>query len=131
MIMFILAWHISVGIYNYLQAYAPTNIAIAWLRTCRGIKWAIPAALVATPLYGWAADALVDVLEHGGPPWLGFVAMLCLWNALKFAINALMTPFILRRLKLAHSSRVGTVNASSLSSGRLAAKDTACMGSRG
>lgn len=31
--------------------------------------------------------------------WLGFVAMLCVWNVLKFAINALLTPLVfLRRL---------------------------------
>lgn len=93
--MFILAWRLSASIYSYLQAYAPTNIAIAWFRTRRGIKWAIPAALVVTPLYAWAADALVSVLDRGGPPWLGFFAMLCCWNALKFTLNALTTPFTL------------------------------------
>lgn len=93
--MFILAWRLSASIYSYLQTYAPTNIAITWLRTRRGIKWAIPAALVVTPGYAWAADALVSVLDRGGPPWLGFFAMLCVWNALKFTLNALITPFTL------------------------------------
>lgn len=95
MIAFILVWRLCAGIHNYLQAYAPTNIAIAWLRTRRGIKWAIPAALVVTPGYAWAADALVSVLDHGGPPSLGFFAMLCVWNALKFTLNALITTFTL------------------------------------
>lgn len=93
--MFILAWRLSASIYSYLQTYAPTNIAITWLRTRRGIKWAIPAALVVAPGYAWAADALVSVLDRGGPPWLGFFAMLCAWNALKFMLNALITPFTL------------------------------------
>lgn len=97
MIIFILAWHLSAAIQRHLQTYAPTNIVIAWLRTRRGLKWAIPAALVATPLYAWASTALLDVIERGGPPWLSFVVMLCVWNGLKFAINGLMTPFILRR----------------------------------
>jgi len=95
MIIFILAWRLSASIYRYLQTYAPTNIAIAWLRTCRGIKWTIPVALVVTPLHAWAADALVSVLDRGGPPWLGFFAMLCVWNAIKFTLNALITPFTL------------------------------------
>ena len=67
MITFILAWRIS-AIQRYLQTYAPTNIAIAWLRTRRGLKWAMTAAPVATPLYAWTASALVDVIERGGPP---------------------------------------------------------------
>lgn len=95
MIIFILVWRLSASIYSYLRTYAPTNIAIAWLHTRRGIKWAIPAALVVTPGYAWAADALVSVLNRGGPPWLGFFAMLCVWNALKFTLNALITPFAL------------------------------------
>lgn len=107
MIIFILAWRLSASIYSYLQTYAPTNIAIAWLRTCRGVKWAIPAAFVATPLYAWAADALVSVLDRGGPPWLGFFAMLCVWNALKFTLNGLITPFILAASR--HRRRRGQV----------------------
>lgn len=97
MIGFILAWRLSASIHRYLQTYAPTNIAITWLRTRRGIKWAIPAAIVATPLYALAAHALVGALDRGGPTWLGFIAMLCVWNALKFVANAIMTPLVLAR----------------------------------
>ena len=100
MITLILAWHLSATIQRYFQTYAPTNVAIAWLRTRRGLKWAIPAALVATPVYAWTSTALLDVMDHGGPPWLGFVAMLCVWNALKFGINALLTPFVMLRFRL-------------------------------
>lgn len=100
MIVFILGWRLNASVHSYLQTYAPTNTAIGWLRTRRGIKWAIPAALVATPLYAWAADALVDVLGCGGPHWLGFVAMLCIWNALKFALSALLTPLRLARPRM-------------------------------
>lgn len=100
MVIFILAWQISATMQSYLQTYAPTNIAIAWLRTRRGVKWALLAALVATPIYAWAASALVKVIDDGGPPWLGFMVMLCVWNALKFAINALLTPFVFLRFHL-------------------------------
>lgn len=68
MIIFILAWHLSAAIQRYLQTYAPTNIVIAWLRTRRGLKWAIPAALVASPLYAWASSALLDVIERADRP---------------------------------------------------------------
>lgn len=100
MIIFIIAWQLSATIHRYLQTYAPTNIAIAWLRTRRGLKWAIPAAIVATPIYAWAASTVVRVIDGGGPPWLGFVVMLCVWNALKFTINALLTPLVLLRFHL-------------------------------
>lgn len=100
MIIFILAWHLSATIQRYLQRYAPTNVAIAWLRTRRGLKWAIPAALVATPVYAWASTALLAVIDHGGSSWLGFVVMLCVWNALKFGVNALLTPFVILRFRL-------------------------------
>ena len=33
----------------YLRAYAPTNIALDYFRSRRGLKWALPAALVAHP----------------------------------------------------------------------------------
>lgn len=100
MIVFILAWRLSASTHRYLQTYAPTNIAIAWFRTRCGLKWAIPVALVAMPLYAWAADAMANVLDRGGRTWLGFVAMLCVWNAIKFAINAVLTPLAVARLRL-------------------------------
>lgn len=107
MIIFLLAWHLSSAIHRYVQTYAPTNIAIAWLRARRSLRWAIPAAVVATPLYAWASTALGDVIEHGGPAWLGFVAMLCVWNALKFAINAVLTPFFIVRRRNPRTSGPG------------------------
>lgn len=103
MVIFTFAWHLSATIQRYLQTYAPTNIVIAWLRTRRGLKWAIPAALVATPLYAWASTALLDVIDRGGPPWLGFVVMLCVWNAIKFALNALLAPLLLARRRFVHT----------------------------
>ena len=44
-------WHLSAAIRGYLRFYMPTNRAVDWLRTPRGLKWAIPVALVATPAY--------------------------------------------------------------------------------
>ena len=44
-------WNLSAAIRGYLRFYMPTNRAVDWLRTPRGLKWAIPVALVATPAY--------------------------------------------------------------------------------
>ena len=37
-------WHLSAAIRGYLRFYMPTNRAVDWLRTPRGLKWAIPVA---------------------------------------------------------------------------------------
>ena len=44
-------WHLSAAIRGYLRFYMPTNRAVDWLRSPRGLKWAIPTALVATPAF--------------------------------------------------------------------------------
>ena len=44
-------WDLSAAIRGYLRFYMPTNRAVDWLRSPRGLKWAIPVALVATPAY--------------------------------------------------------------------------------
>ena len=49
--MLALLWNLSAAIRGYLRFYMPTNRAVDWLRTPRGLKWAIPVALVATPAY--------------------------------------------------------------------------------
>jgi len=42
-------WNLSAAIRGYMRFYMPTNIAIDLLRTRRGLKWAVPVALVAVP----------------------------------------------------------------------------------
>ena len=51
--MLMLLWNVSAAIHGYMRSYMPTNIAIDLLCTPRGIKWAIPAALVAGPRPLW------------------------------------------------------------------------------
>jgi hypothetical protein len=84
-------WNLSAAIRGYLRFYMPTNRAIDWLRTPRGLKWAIPVALVATPTYlGLTALAIV----FAGRPGLGFLNVLVFlffWNAAKFAWMAVFS----------------------------------------
>ncbi len=61
----------------YLRAYAPTNIALDYFRSRRGLKWALPAALVLTPAYWGAGYAVTTLIENGGPGWLNLLAALC------------------------------------------------------
>jgi hypothetical protein len=95
--MISLVWSLSVAIRRYLCSYMPTNVAIDLLRTRRGLKWAVPAALVAVPAYLFAAAMASSAVDHGGPGWLNMLVLLCAWNAMKFAASGALTPIRLLR----------------------------------
>ena len=90
-------WNLSAAIRGYLRFYMPTNRAIDWLRTPRGLKWAIPVALIAGPAYlGLTALAI----QFGARPGLGclnVLVFLFFWNAAKFAWMAVLSPLLLMR----------------------------------
>ncbi len=52
--MLALLWNLSAAIRGYLRFYMPTNRALDWLRTPRGLKWAVPVAVVVAPAYLYA-----------------------------------------------------------------------------
>lgn len=83
--MFRLIWAASVRTHTILS-YAPTNLLIAATRTRRGLRWGIPAMLVAIP-YLLAAHWCVTAIENGGPGWLNLVVLLCAWNSIKLTLN--------------------------------------------
>lgn len=83
--MFRLIWAVSVRAHGILS-YAPTNLLIAATRTRRGLRWGIPAMLLAIP-YFLAAHWCVTTIEAGGPGWLNLVVLLCAWNSIKLTLN--------------------------------------------
>lgn len=89
--MLTLCLSLSAAIYGYLQRYMPTNRAIAWLRTARGLKWAIPVALTATPAYLFTAVICAGIIENGGPGWLNLLVLWTIWNSMKFAWMAVLS----------------------------------------
>ena len=89
----------------YLRAYAPTNIALDYLRSRRGLKWAFPAALVVTPMYWGAGYAVTTLIQNGGPGWLNLLAALCAWNGIKFALLGLWSPLLLSVAALRRTER--------------------------
>lgn len=89
--MLTLCLSLSAAIYGFMQRYMPTNRAIAWLRTPRGLKWAIPVALIATPAYLFAMSICTAIIDTGGAGWLHFVFLWAFWNAMKFAWMALLS----------------------------------------
>lgn len=77
-----LLWIASIHIRYYLRRYAPTNILLDAIRTRRGLKWGIPAMLLAAP-YLYAAAICTTIINEGGPGWLNILAVLFIWNAFK------------------------------------------------
>ncbi|MGD9959014.1 hypothetical protein [Nocardioides sp.] len=84
---------LAAAIHGYCAFYMPTNRAVWWLRSPRGLKWAIPVALVATLSYLSAMSVCMAIIERGGPGYLNVLVMLFAWNAIKFTVAGVLTPF--------------------------------------
>jgi hypothetical protein len=95
--MLALCIRLAAAIHGYLAFYMPTNRAVGWLRSPRGLKWAIPVAVLATPTYLFAMSVCMTIIERGGPDYLNVLVMLFAWNALKFgAMGIVSVPMMLR-----------------------------------
>ena len=89
-----LIWTLSVHTRNFLRRYMPTNRLLDAIRSRRGLKWGIPAMLLAIP-YLLAAYWCVTTIENGGPGWLNLVVLLCGWNSIKLTLNGPITLVLL------------------------------------
>ncbi len=78
-------WTLSVHTRAFLRGYMPTNILLDAIRTRRGLKWGVPAMLLAVP-YLLAASAFTTLIADGRPGWLNLLVILCLWNTMKFIV---------------------------------------------
>lgn len=78
----------------------PTNRIRDAVYTRRGLKWGLPAMLLAAP-YIAAVKLLSDVIDHAGPEWgwLHLVVLLCAWNALKMLWLGPMSLIALARVR--------------------------------
>ena len=80
--MFRSIWMLSIHAHDFFQHYMPSNRLLAATRTRRGLKWGVPAMLLAGP-YQAIAFWCTTLIENGGPGWLHLVVLVCIWNALK------------------------------------------------
>ncbi len=94
-------WNLSAAIRGYLRFYMPTNRAVDWLRSPRGLKWAIPVALVVTPAYLGLTALAIQGAARPGLGWLNVLVFLFFWDAMKFAWLAVLSPLVLLRIVLA------------------------------
>jgi hypothetical protein len=77
----------------------PTNILLDAIRTPRGLKWGVPAMLLAIP-YFLIAAILVQVINDGGPAWLNVLVLLSIWNGLKMLWIGPLSLMRLARLQV-------------------------------
>jgi hypothetical protein len=94
-----LLWAASVRIRYFLRRYMPTNILLDLIRTRRGLKWGIPAMLLAVP-YLLLASICANLVADGGPGWLNLLVLLFIWNALKFLVMGPVSLALLLRTRL-------------------------------
>lgn len=97
--MFRLLWAASGHTRYYLRRYMPTNVALDAIRTRRGLRWDVPAMLLAVP-YLLATSVCTSLIADGGPGWLNLLVLLFIWNALKFLIMGPVSLVLLVRVRL-------------------------------
>lgn len=93
-----LLWALSANIRYFLRRYMPTNIALDAIRTRRGLKWGVPAMLLAAP-YLLAASICTNLIADDGPGWLNLLVLLFIWNAMKFLIMGPVSLILLIRVR--------------------------------
>lgn len=94
-----LLWNLSIRVRLFLRTYMPTNILLDALRTRRGLKWGVPAMLIAAP-YLLGAWLLTVWIADGGPGWLNLLVLLFIWNGLKFLVFGPLSLLLLARARL-------------------------------
>ncbi|WP_260273322.1 sulfate permease [Propionibacterium freudenreichii] len=77
----------------------PTNILLDLIRTRQGLKWGIPAILLAIP-YLLTASTCTTLLVKDGPGWLNLIVIWAIWNALKFIAMGPTSVLLLVRARL-------------------------------
>ena len=96
--MFGLIWAVTARTHYALRRFMPTNIVLDALHTRRGLKWGVPAMLLAIP-YALAAVFCAGLVEAGGSGWLNLLALLFVWNSLKLLLAGPVTLIRLLRVR--------------------------------
>ena len=93
-----LLWTASSEVRYFFRRYMPSNIMLDLIRTRTGLKWGVPAMLLAAPYLGVAAWC-TNLIESGGPGWLHLVVLVCIWNALKMIVIGPVSVVLLVRAR--------------------------------
>ena len=96
--MFGLIWGVTARTHYAVRRFMPTNVVLDAIHTRRGLKWGVPAMLLAVP-YVLATVLCAEVVDAGGTGWLNVLALLFAWNALKFLVAGPATLIRLIRVR--------------------------------
>jgi hypothetical protein len=113
--MFGFIWAIVARTRYFVRRLLPTNLLLDAIHTRRGLRWGIPAMLLAVP-YGLAALLCLGMAEGGAPGWLNLLGLLFIWNALKFLVAGPVTVIQLLRVR-AREARIRRATAGGLDDG--------------
>ena len=69
----------SIAIHDLLRLWMPTNVIRDLVRTRQGLKWGMPAMLLAVPYFA-TAYWLTTLLAGGASGWLNLLVLLCVWS---------------------------------------------------
>lgn len=96
--MFRLIWFVSIYIRYFMRRVMPTNIVLDKIRTRSGLKWGVPAMLLAIP-YLYAASLLTVIIQDGGPGWFNILVLIALWSAFKMLWIGPVSLVMLARIR--------------------------------
>lgn len=96
--MFGLLLGVTARAHYALRRFMPTNLLLDAIHTRSGLKWGVPAMLLAI-LYALAAVFCVGQVEAGTSGWLNLLALLFAWNALKILVAGPVTLMRLLRVR--------------------------------
>ena len=91
-------WMLSSVTRYYLRRYAPSNRTLDAIRSRRGLKWGIPAILIAVP-YLLLANLCTALIADGGPAWLNLVVLVSIWNSFKVLFIGPISAILLIRAR--------------------------------
>ena len=117
-----LLWAASTSIRSFMRRYMPTNVLLDAIRTRRGLKWGVPAMLLAIP-YLLVANLSAEAAASGGPGWLHLIVLVCIWSALKMVWIGPVSVVLLARARIresadAHGSRANRMEEPTMAGSR-------------
>ena len=94
--MFSSIWILSIYVRALMRRFMTSNVLFERIRSRRGLKWGVPAMLLAVTYLAiavWCSGAI----DHGAPGWLNIVITVCLWNMMKFLVMGPVSLVLLFR----------------------------------
>lgn len=95
-----LIWNASIRIRTFMRVWMPTNILLDALRTRRGLRWGVPAMLLAAGYFA-IAYWCTTLIDAGAPGGLHLIVLLRILNAFKFLIHGPIS--LVRLIQVRHS----------------------------